>query len=329
MQRAWPPGLGSDDMSTWSRTVSLVLWLPCALSVGGRAADNSTAAAPRIAAEVSALVAIINALTGNEIYDSGDDLWVQVVDVTFEPPKGLLTVTPELVDFNDHMDATLPLADDSIVSRSSTAEGPVDRSVLHCDGQSKCIQFIDFQRAFQETEVSIDCAPDHCTSLQRDLEALRSIAAAGAGPASPSTETRNQTRGRTLPTAAETVAQIALLTKGHVYRSNAYVEGIPYDGETILTVELEPSRGWLGIVVDDTWGPPVAVVIPLREAEVDPPPDRLRGGEAIIFSCEPACILTAHGSIAAVMEKLAAGRADAPSRADPPRQTDTPQQSAA
>ena len=69
---------------------------------------------------------------------------------------------------------------------------------------------------------------------------------------------------RAVTPADEIVAQLNTLTKGHVYRGNRYAEGVLYDRETIVKVELELSKGWLGITVDDTQASaPVTVIVPV------------------------------------------------------------------
>ncbi len=104
------------------------------------------------------------------------------------------------------------------------------------------------------------------------------------------------------PTAAELVAQLNTLTKGHVYRGSRYAEGILYDRETIRRVEFEPSRGWLGVTVDDKQeSAPVAVIIPLRETSVGAPNE-----SAFSFSCGSPCIKTTSDTFAEAVQKLSA-----------------------
>ena len=105
--------------------------------------------------------------------------------------------------------------------------------------------------------------------------------------------------------ADEIVAQLNTLTKGHVYRGNRYAEGVLYDRETIVKVELELSKGWLGITVDDTQASaPVTVIVPLRETRVGTASEG-----SISFSCSSPCIRTTSDRFASAVQKLSAGRA--------------------
>ena len=108
------------------------------------------------------------------------------------------------------------------------------------------------------------------------------------------------------PDAAEIVAQIQALTKGHQYH------GQTYSAEFVRNVGFEPASGSLVFEIDDAEETaPVAVIIPLREAEVDPTLGKFRGdgSPAIIFSCKPPCITTTYDGLAEAMQKLSAGSA--------------------
>jgi hypothetical protein len=94
-------------------------------------------------------------------------------------------------------------------------------------------------------------------------------------------------------TAADALAQLQTLTRQHVYRGSQYAEGIPYTRETIRRLDFEPSRGWLGITVDDTAETaPVAVIMPRREASMASTADTFS------FSCSTPCITTTRDSFA-------------------------------
>jgi hypothetical protein len=104
--------------------------------------------------------------------------------------------------------------------------------------------------------------------------------------------------------ADEVIAQLNTLTKGHVYRGNRYADGVVYGHETIVKVEFEPSKGWLGLTVDDTQETaPVTVIVPLRETRVGAPNEGF-----ISLSCSAPCIKTTRDKFAAAVQKLSAGR---------------------
>jgi hypothetical protein len=105
-------------------------------------------------------------------------------------------------------------------------------------------------------------------------------------------------------TAADDVlGQITTLTKGHVYRGSRYADGVVYDKETIVRVQFDESKGWLGVTVDDAdEGAPVTVIVPLRETRIGVPNDGF-----ISLSCSSPCIKTTREGFASAVEKLSAG----------------------
>jgi hypothetical protein len=106
--------------------------------------------------------------------------------------------------------------------------------------------------------------------------------------------------------AEDLVAQLEQLTKGHEYEGNTYAEGILYKREVITDLAFEPSRGWLGVTVDDrSETAPVSVIIPLREVKVAPTLGY------IVLSCDRACITSTGEQFAQALQKLSAGRVPA------------------
>jgi len=104
--------------------------------------------------------------------------------------------------------------------------------------------------------------------------------------------------------ADDVVSQLKTLTKGHVYRGSRYAEGVVYDKETIVQVEFEASKGWLGITVDDAdETAPVTVILPLLEMRIGAPNDGF-----ISLSCSSPCIKTTRDEFAMAVKKLSAGR---------------------
>jgi hypothetical protein len=115
---------------------------------------------------------------------------------------------------------------------------------------------------------------------------------------------------------ADIVAELAALTKGHVYK------GIVYRRETIRKVHFERSQGLLVLELDDAdETDPSTAVIPLREvgqgeAEFD------GSWRAIVFGCKTSnCItLTRREAFSRVLEKLSRGPAAKLVGAKPERQ---------
>jgi hypothetical protein len=104
--------------------------------------------------------------------------------------------------------------------------------------------------------------------------------------------------------ADDVVGEITTLTKGHVYRGSRYADGVVYDKETIVRVDFDPSKGWLGVTVDDAQeGAPVTVIVPLRETRIGTPNEGF-----ISLSCSSPCIKTTRDGFASAVEKLSAGR---------------------
>jgi hypothetical protein len=114
------------------------------------------------------------------------------------------------------------------------------------------------------------------------------------------------------PTSADAqdqLAQLRMLTKGHVYRGSTYADRILYKRETVRGVEFEQSKGWLGIRIDDVdETAPVTIIVPLREAAWPASP-----AAVIRFSCNASssCIVTTSESFAQAVQKLAAGQGGA------------------
>jgi hypothetical protein len=104
--------------------------------------------------------------------------------------------------------------------------------------------------------------------------------------------------------ADDVVAQLNTLTKGHVYRGSRYAERVLYDKETIVKVEFDRSKGWLGVTVDDAQETtPVTVIVPLRETRVGSPNDGF-----ISVSCTSPCITTTRDTFATAVQKLSSNR---------------------
>jgi hypothetical protein len=100
--------------------------------------------------------------------------------------------------------------------------------------------------------------------------------------------------------ADDVVAELTTLTKGHVYRGSRYAERVVYDKETIVKVEFERSKGWLGVTVDDAEEKaPVTVIVPLRETRVGSPNEG-----SISLSCTSPCIKTTRDTFATAVQKL-------------------------
>jgi hypothetical protein len=104
--------------------------------------------------------------------------------------------------------------------------------------------------------------------------------------------------------ADDVVGEITTLTKGHVYRGSRYAGGVVYDKETIVRVDFDQSKGWLGVTVDDAEeGAPVTVIVPLRETRIGAPNEGF-----ISLSCSSPCIKTTRDGFASAVEKLSSGR---------------------